>query len=97
MQIGFVGKDASISIRLSAPLKRELQARARRARRSLTAQITACLEREVANAKGASAGKGKLLGLFAGTRVPSDRDFALVRRMLWGSPRRKQARGAPTD
>jgi plasmid stability protein len=95
MQNAYMAKDSAITVRLPASLKRELRARARRERRSLSAQITACLEREVANTEGGSSRKGKLLGLFAGTPVPSERDFARVRRMLWGSLGRKRTRGAP--
>jgi len=94
MQTAYMAKDAAVTIRIPAALKRGLQARARRERRSLSAQITACLEREVANGEGGGGTKGKLLGLFAGTPVPSERDFARVRRMLWGSLGRKRARGA---
>jgi hypothetical protein len=89
-----MAKDAAVTIRLPASLKRELRARARRERRSLSAHITASLEREVANTRGGGGGKGKLLGLFAGPRVPSERDLARVRRLLWGSLGRKRARGA---
>jgi hypothetical protein len=89
-----MAKDAAITVRLPASLKRELQARARRERRSLSQQITACLEREVASTRSAASRKGKLLGLYAGTPVPSKRDFDRVRRMLWGSLGARRARGA---
>jgi hypothetical protein len=89
-----MAKDAAVTIRLPASLKRELQTRARRARRSLSAQITECLEREVASSPSAGGRKGKVLGLYAGTRVPSERDFARVRRLLWGSLARRRPRGA---
>ncbi len=89
-----MAKDAAVTIRIPAALKRGLQARARRERRSLSAQITACLEREVASTEPEGARKGKLLGRFAGTPVPTERDFARVRRMLWGSLGSKRARGA---
>ncbi len=89
-----MAKDAAVTIRLPASLKRELQTRARRERRSLSAQITACLEREVASSRGGGSRKGKLLGLFAGTPVPSERDFARVRRLLWGSLGGRRRRGA---
>jgi hypothetical protein len=94
MQTAYMVKDAAVTIRLPALLKRELQTRARRERRSLSAQITASLEREIASTPGGGGGKGKLLGLFAGTPVPSERDLAGVRRLLWGSLGRKRTRGA---
>jgi hypothetical protein len=95
MHNAYMAKDSAVTVRLPAALKKELQARARRERRSLSAQITACLEREVAKTEAGTSRKGKLLGLFAGTPVPSERDFAHVRRMLWGSLGRKRAGGAP--
>jgi hypothetical protein len=94
MQTAYMAKDAAVTIRLPALLKRELQTRARRERRSLSAQITASLEREIASTPGGGGRKGKLLGLFAGTPVPSERDLTRVRRLLWGSLGRKRAGGA---
>lgn len=88
-------QDAAVTIRLPAALKRELQARARHDRRSLSAHITAYLEREVEReaARQPRAG-GKLLGRYAGTPVPSDNDFARVRRLLWGTLGRRRVRRA---
>jgi hypothetical protein len=77
-----MAKDAAVTIRLPAELKRELVARARRDRRSLSAQITAYLEREIADRSAPRSRRGKLLGLCSGSRVPSDSEFAQVRRLL---------------
>jgi hypothetical protein len=90
-----MAKDAAVTVRLPDPLKRELEERARRERRSLSAQITTYLERGLASEPPARRGPGRLLGLFEGTPVPSDADFARARRLLWGSlGRRRVRRGA---
>jgi hypothetical protein len=69
-------RDSAVTIRLPSALKRELLARARRERRSLSAQITAYLEREVAQRAARRGRGGKLLGLYEGARLPSDAEFA---------------------
>jgi len=86
-------KDAAVTVRIPAELKRKLEARARRERRSLSAQIATVLERSVEERP--DGGPGRLLGLYEGGPVPSDEDFAEVRALLWGSlGRRKARRGA---
>ena len=87
-----MAKDAAITVRLPMALKQALQAHARHQRRSLSAQIAACLEREIAKEPSVRGVHGKLLGLYAGTRVPSNADFARVRRRLWGSLERGRSR-----
>jgi hypothetical protein len=87
-------KDAAVTVRLPRALKHELEARARRERRSLSAQIASYLERGLASEPTPSQGRGRLLGLFEGTPVPTDADFARVRRLLWGSLGRRARRGA---
>ena len=95
MQRAYMRKDAAVTIRLPEVVKRALQARARRERRSLSAEIAACLEREVAKEPIVTGSRGKLLGLYAGSRVPTDDDFVRVRRLLWGSlGRRRVARAS---
>ena len=82
-------------MRVPDSLKRRLEARARRERRSLSAQIAVYLERGVASEEPEPAKAGRFLGLYAGARVPSDEDIAEVRGMLWGSlGQRKARRGA---
>jgi hypothetical protein len=88
-------KDAAVTVRLPPSLKRALEARARRERRSLSAQIAAYLERGVAEESAVADAPGRLLGLFVGGPVPSDEDFAHARRLLWGSlGKRRGHRGA---
>jgi hypothetical protein len=88
-------KDAAVTVRLAPSLKRALEARARRERRSLSAQIAAYLERGVAEESAVADAPGRLLGLFVGGPVPSDEDFAHARRLLWGSlGKRRGHRGA---
>lgn len=88
-------KDAAVTVRLPQSLKRALEARARRERRSLSAQIAAYLERDVADESAGGDAPGRLLGLFEGGPVPSDADFTRVRRLMWGSlGKRRSRRGA---
>jgi len=77
-------KNAAVTIRLPASLKRRLQARAESQHRSLSAQVVADLER-VADEPGPSSRiEGRFLGLFAGSALPTDEDLAEVRQLLWG-------------
>lgn len=95
MQNAAMAKDSAVTVRLPQPLKRALEARARRERRSLSAQIAAYLERGVADDSATETTPGRLLGLFEGGPVPSDEDFQRVRRLLWGSlGKRRSRRGA---
>jgi hypothetical protein len=87
-----VAKHVAVTIPLPAVLKRELQARARRERRSLAAEIAACVKRDVAKDPIVSRSHGKLLGLYVGSRVPTNGDFVRVRRLLWGSLARLPAK-----
>lgn len=85
MQNEYMAKKAAITIRLPASLKRRLESRARSQHRSLSAQVVADLERITGEEPlPSSGGKGRFLGLFAGTALPSDEDIAEVRRLLWG-------------
>ncbi len=90
-----MAKDAAVTVRLPQALKRALEVRARRERRSLSAQIAAYLERGVADESTPGVTPGRLLGLFEGGPVPSDEDFTRARRLLWGSlGKRRSRRGA---
>ncbi|OGQ23273.1 MAG: hypothetical protein A2138_13485 [Deltaproteobacteria bacterium RBG_16_71_12] len=80
-----MSKSAAISVRIPADLKARLMGRARRERRSLSAQIAHDLEACVAAEAALPAKRGRLLGRFRGTRVPRDEDIATVRRLLWGA------------
>jgi hypothetical protein len=85
MQDAAMEKDAAVTVRLPLALKRALEVRARRERRSLSAQIATYLERGIAQESGPAVAPGRLLGLFEGSPVPSDEDFRRARRLLWGS------------
>ena len=87
-----MAKESAVTVRLPATLKRQLEARARRERRSLSAQVALYLERGIESEPTAAGTRGRLLGLCRGTPVPSDRDFAHVRRLLWGALGRRRAR-----
>lgn len=76
-------KNAALTIRLPASLKRRLQARAESQHRSLSAQVVADLERVADEVEtSASHADGRFLGRFAGTAMPTDDDLAEVRSLL---------------
>jgi len=82
MHDAYMAKDAAVTVRLSAALKQALRLRAQRERRSLSAEIATVLERGVTAEP--AGGPGRLLGLYEGTAVPTEADFAEVRALLWG-------------
>ena len=78
-------KDAALTIRLPASLKRRFEARAESQHRSLSAQVVADLERVADELElSSSAVGGRFLGRFSGTAMPTDEDLAEVRSLLWG-------------
>lgn len=79
-----MARNAALTIRLPASLKRRLEARAASRHRSLSAQVVADLERVSDEPKPSSGVEGRFLGHFAGSPMPSDEDLAEVRRLLWG-------------
>jgi len=85
-------KDAAITVRIPADLKRRLEGSARKARRSLSAEIAYRLESSVTPDDPEKRPVRPMMGRFAGTRVPTDADFAEVRRMAWARLTRKGAR-----
>ena len=87
-----MAKDAAVTVRIPVGLKRSLEAAARRERRSLSAQITAVLERETHDEGVGAEPGGKLLGRYSGTPLPTDEDLAEVRRRLWGGLGRRGSR-----
>ena len=89
-----MAKDAAVTVRIPLGLKRRLEAVARKERRSLSAQITAVLEREARDDAVEAEPGGKLLGRYEGTPVPSDEDLVEVRRLLWGRLGRRSSRAA---
>lgn len=82
MYYEYMAKDAAITIRIPAGLKRRLEKRARRHRRSLSSQVVDDLE-AVLDADQGSSG-GKFLGFYKG-KLPTDDDIKEVRLLLWGS------------
>jgi len=88
-------KDAAITLRIPADLKRRLEGAARKGRRSLSAEIAQRLESTVGGEPSRERPARPMMGMFSGTKVPSDADFAAVRRILWGSMPRKAASNHP--
>jgi predicted transcriptional regulator len=85
-------KDAAITVRIPADLKRRLEGSARKARRSLSAEIAHRLESSVTTeTESANRPVRPMTGRFAGMKAPTEADFAEVRRMLW---RRLTPKGA---
>ncbi len=89
-----MSKDAAVTVRLPLGLKRQLEALARKERRSLSAQITAVLDREARCEMVEAEPGGRLLGRYEGTPVPSDEELVEVRRLLWGELGRRGGRAA---
>lgn len=91
MQNEHMANDAAITIRIPSSLKRRLEARAKEQHRSLSAQVAADLE-SVLDSVSPSGVKGRFLGLYEGTAVPTDDDIEEVRRLLWGNMSRLEER-----
>jgi len=75
---------STLTVRVPAALKRKIAARARREQRSISGQI----EHELTGVFSAELDdrpSGSFVGLFAGRRMPAERDFREVRALLWGS------------
>ncbi|HEX5215848.1 MAG TPA: hypothetical protein VFV98_10320 [Vicinamibacterales bacterium] len=85
-----MANDSTVTVRIPASLKRAIQARARRSRRSLSAQVLHDLEQIVAGEGESASNTGAFLGMFRGTPVPTDGDIAEVRELLWGRLRGKR-------
>ena len=86
-----MSKDAAITIRIPASLKRRLEARAEEQRRSLSAQVVMDLE-SVLDSTSQRGVKGRFLGLYEGTALPTDDDIEEVRALLWGNLSRLEER-----
>jgi len=79
-----MAKTASVTVRIPEQLKRNLEHRALREHRSLSAQIEHELTMAVASEPGPGLAKaGKLLGRFAGRKVPTEADMKEARAILW--------------
>jgi hypothetical protein len=84
-----MNRDAMITLRIPAPLKRRLEARARSLRRSLSSQVVHDLE-TLLKGMAPECAPGKFLGLYQGSRIPTDAEIAEVRSVMWGSLGRKE-------
>ena len=80
----YMTKDAAVTIRVPEALKRQLSARAKRQRRSLSAQVVADLETVLETHAHGDEVRGTFLGLFEGTALPSEGDIEEARSLLWG-------------
>ena len=80
----YMTKDAAITIRLPAEVKRSLQARAQRCHRSISGQAAFDLERVLADEPEDQHPGGRFLGMDEGGPVPSDEDIREVRKQLGG-------------
>lgn len=77
-------REAAITVRVPLELKRRLAARAKRERRSLSAQVLHELERATAGEPAAPAKPARsVLGMFSGRRLPTAGEIAEVRALLW--------------
>ena len=88
----YMHKDGAITIRVPSALKKKLETRAAQQHRSLSAQVVADLER-VVDSSSAGNSTGSFLGLYKGTRLPSEDDLDEVRSLLWGDIRGLEHRG----
>lgn len=79
-----MAKTASVTVRIPEQLKRNLEQRALREHRSLSAQIEHELTVALSGETGPGLAKaGKLLGRFVGRKVPSEVDIKAARTTLW--------------
>lgn len=85
-----MAKDAAITVRVPVALKRRLAERARRERRSVSAQVLHELERAVAEEPDVPPDRERALGMFTGARLPTDDDFREVRAVLWSRLARRR-------
>ena len=94
-------KDATITVRVPRPVRRRLEALAKREGRSLSQQIGRLiddgLEREEGSAGIASNAAGSLAGLLAREPAPEYADFRRVRTLLSASLSRTGMGRGPAD
>ena len=89
IQNQYMTKNAAVTIRLPGSLKRNLEDRAQKQQRSLSAQVLHDLEMTVKDSARPVVA-GKILGLFQGSRMPTEQDLKHVRSLLWGHLGRRQ-------
>lgn len=92
MQHELMPKGAAVTVRIPMMLRERLEARARRERRSLSAQVEYELAKALQSEAIAAPPRVRSMGRYAGGPVPTDSDFAEVRAMLWGRLGRRQKR-----
>ncbi len=83
VQNAYMTRDSTITLRVPKLLKRQLEVRARKMRRSLSAQVVHDLETLIDQASPEGV-PGKFLGLYQGNRIPTDAEIAEVRSLMWG-------------
>jgi plasmid stability protein len=84
MHNAYMAKTATVTVRIPEALKENLEARALREHRSLSAQIEHELTQTVAGERAPGLAKaGTLLGRFVGKKVPTDADLREARTALW--------------
>jgi plasmid stability protein len=83
----YMPKAASLTVRIPEPLKRQIEARAAREHRSLSAQVEHELARlfatEQMRGPRGPLKAGRLLGRYAGKRIPTTKELREVREGLW--------------
>ena len=82
--ISYMVKSAAITVRIPPRLRKQLEARARREKRSVSAQVEYELERALRSEAPDNDRGVPSSGRFAGCKLPSDEDIQEVRAMLWG-------------
>jgi hypothetical protein len=88
-----MAKEAILTVRVPAATKQALDARARKNRRSLSAQIATYLDQGLEQEpSGPTRAGGRFLGMYEGARVPTDRESAEVRAFLRDSLHARLAR-----
>lgn len=92
MHNAYMPKTSAITIRVPLSLKKRLEARAKAQHRSLSAQVVAELETLSSGLALDGVEKGRFLGIYEGTTLPSDEDFQEVRALLWGDAGRLERR-----
>jgi len=83
MQNEGMSNNATLTVRLPVALKEQLEARAVAEHRSLSSQVVAELQRVAEKVPADAPRKGRVLGICAGGKVPTDEDIAEVRELLW--------------
>ncbi len=74
-------KASAITLRMAPHLKSALKVRAGRSHRSLSAEALSVIEQSLATEF--EAAPGSFLGMFGGSRVPTDDDVRKARKDLW--------------